>query len=296
VGIAGSVAGLFVALLFWGAFQGTLDISMNTQAITVERAKRRPLMNGMHASWSIGAFAGAGIGALAVAVGLTLTPQLLGLGTVVLLVVGWQTVRMLPDPPHDEAKARAEHGRRISPDMVVLGAIAFASMLCEGAASDWSSVYLRDALGSTAAVSGLGYAAFALAMVAVRLFGDRLLRRYPAHELLPALAALTTLTFSVALIVAWVPAGIVAFAVLGLGVGTVIPTVFSAAGRLPGVHPGVGVAGVSGLGWAGFVFGPPVIGQLAGATSLPIALAAVPILTAVIAVASRRATALRFDS
>jgi fucose permease len=177
--------------------------------------------------------------------------------------------------------------------MVLLGAVAFASMLCEGAAADWSSVYLRDSLGSGSAVSGLGYAAFALAMVVVRIFGDRLLRRFPAHELLPALAALTTVTFAIALVVASVPTAIVAFFVLGLGVGTVIPTAFSAAGRLPGVHPGVGVAAVSGLGWAGFVCGPPVIGQLAGATSLPVALAAVPILTAVIAIATRRVTALR---
>lgn len=295
VGIVGSVAGLFVALFFWGAFQGLLDISMNTQAITVERAQHSPVMNGMHASWSIGAFAGAGVGAFAVAVGLTLATQLLVLGTVALVVVGWLTMRLLlPDAPHDAARARATYGGRlVSAAMVLLGAVAFASMLCEGAAADWSSVYLHDSLGSSTAISGLGYAAFALAMVAVRLFGDRLLRRFPAHELLPALALLTTATFGAALLIAAIPVGIAAFFVLGLGVGTVIPTAFSAAGRLPGVHPGVGVAAVSGLGWAGFVCGPPVIGQLASATSLPAALVAVPVLTAVIALATRRVTALR---
>jgi MFS family permease len=293
VGIAGSVPALFLALFFWGFFQGSLDISMNTQAITVERVKLRPLMNGMHASWSIGAFAGAGIGTLAVGLGVTLSRQLLVLGTVALLVAGWLSLRMLPDPPHDAAKARAEHGRQISPAMLLLGAVAFASMLTEGAAADWSSVYLRDSLGSSAAVSGLGYTAFALAMVGVRLFGDRLLERFPAHELLPALALLTTVTFAAALLIGTVPAGIAAFFVLGLGVGTVVPTAFSAAGRLPGVHPGVGVAAVSGLGWAGFVCGPPLIGQLAGALSLPVALALIPVLTAVIALATRRVTALR---
>ncbi len=294
VGIAGSVAALFVALFLWGAFQGTLDIAMNTQAIAVERVKRNPVMNGMHASWSIGAFAGAGIGAVAVGLGVTLTTQLLVLGTAALLAVGWLTMRLLlPDPPHDTAQARAEHGRRFSAAMMLLGAVAFASMLCEGAAADWSSVYLHDSLGSSTAVSGLGYAAFALAMVAVRIFGDRLLRRFPAHELLPALALLTTATFAAALVIAAVPVGVAAFFVLGLGVGTVVPTAFSAAGRLPGVHPGVGVAAVSGLGWAGFVCGPPAIGQLASATSLPLALALVPVLTAIIAVATRRVTALR---
>jgi fucose permease len=294
VGIVGSVAGLFVALFFWGGFQGMLDISMNTQAITVEGAKRRPLMNGMHASWSIGAFAGAGVGALGVAVGLGLSTQLLILGTAVLLVVGWLTVSLLPDPPHDAVQARAERsGRRVSGAVVLLGAIAFASMLCEGAAADWSSVYLRDSLGGSKASSGVAYAAFALAMVLVRFFGNRLLERYPAHVLLPALAGVNSIGFAAALLVGAVPTGIAAFFLLGLGVGAVVPTAFSAAGRLPGLHPGVGVAAVSGLGWAGFVCGPPLIGQLADASSLPVALAIVPILTAVIAVGSRWVTALR---
>lgn len=294
VGLVGSVAGLFATLFFWGAFQGTLDISMNTQAITVEGARGRPLMNGMHASWSIGAFAGAGVGALGVAIGLRLSTQLLVLGTVVVLGLGWLTFNMLPDPPHDAERARAARGeRRVSGAVLLLGAVAFASMLCEGAAADWSGVYLRDSLGGSTASSGLAYAGFALAMVLVRLFGNRLLERYPAHVLLPTLAGATTVGFSAALLAGTVPAGVAGFFLLGLGVGAVVPTAFSAAGRLPGLHPGVGVAAVSGLGWAGFVCGPPLIGQLANAFSLPVALSLIPLLTAVIAVATRRVQALR---
>jgi MFS family permease len=148
-------------------------------------------------------------------------------------------------------------------------------------------------LGGSAASSGLGFTAFALAMVLVRFFGNRLLARYPADVLLPVFAGTTSVGFAAALLVGAVPAGIAAFFLLGAGVGAVVPTAFSAAGRLPGVHPGVGVAAVSGLGWAGFVCGPPLIGQVADATSLPLALALVPLLTAVIAVATRHVTALR---
>jgi MFS family permease len=286
-GLVGSVGGLFGALLVWGLFQGMLDVSMNTQAITVEGQRRRPLMNGLHAGWSIGAFVGAGAGTLAVALGVTLSCQLLVLGSVALLVAGRLSFWMLADAPTERTPTRAEGGaRRISSAMLLLGAIAFASMLCEGAAADWSSVYLRDDLGS--GVPGLGYTAFALAMVTVRLFGNRLLDRYRADVLLPAFAAVTTVTFAVALAVGSVPFAVAGFFILGLGVGTVIPTMFSAAGQLPGMHPGVGVAAVSGIGWAGFVCGPPIIGALAGATSLPLALGVVPLLTAFIAIAARR--------
>ena len=301
VGLAGSVAGLFGALFLWGGFQGTLDISMNTQAITVERRRGRPLMNGMHAGWGLGAFAGAGLGTLGVALGVTLSWQLLVVGTAALAVTGWLTTSLLtdagehrpvdrsPDQPAVE-RPRGTTGLLSAP-VLLLGGIAFASMLCEGAAADWSSVYLRDSLGSGA--PGLGYTAFALAMVAVRLGGNRLLDRLPAQVLLPLLAAVATAGFGAALLAASAPVGIAGFFLLGIGVGTVVPTAFSAAGRLPGLHPGVSVAAVSGLGWAGFVCGPPLIGQLAGALTLPVALAIVPLLTAFIAVATRQVVALR---
>lgn len=301
VGLTGSTAALFVALYLWGAFMGTLDIAMNTQAITVERAKQRPVMNGMHACWSIGAFVGAGVGTLGVALGVSLSWQLLVIGTLALLGAAWQSMRMLPDAvdtasdetAHDSADALPASRRRVSPAMLLLGAVAFASMLCEGAAADWSSVYLRDSLGTGAAGGGLGYTAFALSMVGVRLFGDRLLERYPADVLLPALAATTGVVFSVVLLVGSAPVAVLGFFVLGAGVGAVVPTTFSAAGRLPDLHPGVGVAAVSGLGWAGFVCGPPVIGQVASVSSLPLALALIPVLTLFIAFATRRVSALR---
>src|SRR5580693_5957740 len=98
VGLAGSFGALFAALFAWGAFQGSLDVSMNTQAVTVELAHGRPLMSGFHASWSIGAFAGAGIGALGVAAGVSLTSQLVLLALPVLAVTGPLSLRMLADP------------------------------------------------------------------------------------------------------------------------------------------------------------------------------------------------------
>ena len=293
VGLAGSVGGLFAALFVWGAFQGTLDVSMNTQAITVEHAHGRPLMNGMHAAWGLGAFAGAGLGTLGVQAGLSLTDQLAVGGLLSLLVVGTLTLRMLPDPPHERRVREPGRSRWPRPSglLLVLGAMAFASMLAEGASADWSAVYLRDSLGS--GVAGLGYTAFTLAMVTVRLLGNQLLARASAHVLLPVLAGMAAVGFAAALLIGTAPAALVGFVLLGLGLGMVMPTAFSAAGRLPGRHPGVSVAIASGLGWAGFVCGPPLIGHLAGATSLPAALGVIPVLAAFIAVAAGRVPVLR---
>jgi len=314
VGLAGSLPELFAALFAWGAFQGTLDVSMNTQAVTVERAASRPLMSGFHACWSIGAFAGAGIGALGVATGLSLTRQLLALAVPVLLVTGWLTTRMLPDPATAAGgdQQGTGHGRvtadrppphpthpphrtaiRLSRPVLILGAIAFASMLCEGASADWASVYLRGSVHVGAAAAGLGYTGFALMMVIVRLSGNRLLSRFRRERLLPTLAAVATAGFTAGLLAGGSAAVIAGFGCLGIGLALVVPTVNSAAGRLSGINPGTAIAMVSAWGWAGFVFGPPIIGQLASATSLRLALGVLPVLTACIVVATARALALR---
>ena len=307
VGLTGSLAALFAALFAWGAFQGTLDVAMNTQGIAVERTGRRNLMSGLHGSWSIGAFAGAGIGALAVAAGITLSLQLLVMGTIALLVAGLLTTRMLPAAAEHPANANANASAanpdadlrprvkvsRWSGGMVLLGAIAFASMLCEGAIADWGAVYLSGPLHASGVVPGLGYTAFSLAMVTVRLSGNRLLTRFRAERLLPALAAVATLGFAGALVIASPPAALVGFCCLGVGLASVVPAVFSAAGRIPGLPAGTAVATASACGWAGFVCGPPVIGRLASWASLPVALGLLPLLTAFVVVGTLSSGALR---
>jgi MFS family permease len=313
VGLTGSLAALFAALFAWGAFQGTLDVAMNTQGIAVERTGRRVLMSGLHGSWSIGAFAGAGIGALAVAAGISLSLQLLVLGTIALLVAGLLTTRMLPaaaeHPASADGNAGADAGNpdpnpkpnprprvkvsRWSGGMVLLGAIAFASMLCEGAIADWGAVYLSGPLHATGVVPGLGYTAFSLAMVTVRLSGNRLLTRFRAERLLPALAAVATVGFAGALVIASPPVALVGFCCLGVGLASVVPAVFSAAGRIPGLPAGTAVATASACGWAGFVCGPPLIGRLASWASLPVALGLLPLLTTLVVVGTLSSRALR---
>jgi hypothetical protein len=304
VGLTGTLPALFGALVLWGAFQGALEVAMNTQAIAIERNSRRPLMSGLHGGWSIGAFTGAGIGALAVGTGIALTPQLLILGSVALLGAGLLSTRLLPDhrdvsssepspsAPSSETETPttepASGGGRLwwSAGMLTLAVIAFASLLCEGAAANWASVYLSGPLGATGAVPGLAYAGFALAMVAVRLSGNRLLARFRPDRLLPVLALVATVGFTTALLLDRPLAAIVGFGCLGLGLASVVPAVFSAAGRLPGLHPGTAVATVSAFGWAAYVIGPPIIGHLAALTSLPTALALLPVLTGFVALGS----------
>ena len=142
-------------------------------------------------------------------------------------------------------------------------------------------------------VPGLGYAEFSLAMVTVRLSGNRLLTRFRPDRLLPVLAVVASLGFAAALLIAEPPAALIGFGCLGIGLASVVPAVFSAAGRVPGLPAGTAVATASACGWAGFVCGPPVIGRLAAWASLPVALGLLPLLTGFVVVATLRSRALR---
>jgi len=298
VGLIRSATGLFLALALWGAFMATLDVSMNTQAITVERRARRTLMPGFHGAWSVGSFAGAALGAAGVAIGLSLSSQLLLLASPCVVIAGWLSLAMIPDE-NPTAGHPAHHGvgtsrRTVWLTIGILGAIAVADLLCEGAAADWAAVYLHSSLGAAPAIAALGFAAYSLAMVAVRLAGNRLLDRFAANLLLPVLASLATVAFGIGLAVQSVAAVLIGFAALGAGVSAVIPVIFSAAGRVPGINSGTAVALVSAFGWIGLVCGPVLIGQLADVTSLRLALIAIPVLTTLIAVSTATCRALRY--
>ena len=299
VGLSTSLVTFFIAFLLWGIFQGALDVSMNAQAIAVEGRAGRRLMPGFHGSWSMGSLAGAGVGVLGVGLGWSLSEQLLIFAVPCLFVVGWLSTQMIPDDQArvESSSALSENARwsLLQKAIVVLSAIAFADMLCEGAVADWTAVYLRGTLHTSAVVAGLGYAAYLLIMMTVRLLGNQVMNRFPVYLALPLLAIVGTVGLGVGLIINHPASVLVGFMCLGAGLALVVPMVFSACGHIPNVHPGTAVATVSACGWTGFVLGPPLIGAIASLTSLRTALFLLPLLSAVVVVATGTARVLRSE-
>jgi fucose permease len=270
---------------------------MNAQAITVEGRLRRRLMPGFHGSWSMGSLAGAGVGVLGVGLGWSLSEQLLIFAVPCLFVVGWLSTQMIPDDQAGVESSSELTGRArwslVQNAIVVLAAIAFADMLCEGAVADWTAVYLHGTLHTSAVVAGLGYASYLLIMMIVRLLGNKVMNRFAVHVALPVLAIVGSVGLGVGLIINRPASVLVGFMCLGAGLALVVPMVFSACGHIPNVHPGTAVATVSACGWTGFVLGPPLIGGIASLTSLRTALFLLPLLTAVVVVATGTARVLR---
>ncbi|MGC1239731.1 MAG: MFS transporter [Acidimicrobiales bacterium] len=299
VGLSTSLVTFFLAFLLWGIFQGSLDVSMNAQAIAVEGRVGRRLMPGFHGSWSMGSLAGAGVGVLGVGLGWSLSEQLLIFAVPCLFVVGWLSTQMIPDDrARDESSSGSMEKARwslLQKAIVVLAAIAFADMFCEGAVADWTAVYLHGTLHTSAVIAGLGYAAYLLIMMTVRLLGNKVMNRFPVYLALPLLAIVGTVGLGVGLIINRPASVLVGFMCLGAGLALVVPMVFSACGHIPNVHPGTAVATVSACGWTGFVLGPPLIGAIASLTSLRTALFLLPILTAVVVAATATARVLRSE-
>lgn len=284
--LAASLPALLGALVLLGAASGSLDVSMNAQAVMVEQRYGRPLLAGMHGLWSLGSLVGALVGGLAAGAGVTPRVHLLAVASVLLAGGLFASRRLLPGGvDRDQATPGFVRPTRT---LALLGAIAFCGLLSEGAAYDWSAVYLRDSLGSSEGLAVSAYAAFTLTMTVGRLVGDRLRARFGSRTLLGSAALVAAGGLGAGLALGHTVAAVAGFAMLGAGLSCIVPIVFGAAGSASGLPSGPAIAVVSTVGYLGFIAGPPIIGGLGQVTSLPAALTLVVALTALVAVMARR--------
>jgi HAD superfamily hydrolase (TIGR01509 family) len=271
--LAGGLSGLVAALALFGAAFGAVNVSANAQGLAVERGYGRSIFSSFHAAFSAGGLTGAGLGGLAAAAGVDPPAHFAAVSVALALVAVAAADYLLPRAAcgHQEASVLVRPPRVL----LVLGVAAFFTLLAEGAAADWSAVYLDGSLGTTAGVAALGYASFSLAMVASRLAGDHLNERVGPAALARGGGILAATGLAAALALGTTPAALAGFAAMGAGLGVVVPVLFRAGGSTPGVPAGVGIAAVSTVGFLGFLAGPPAIGIAADTVGLRAALSLV---------------------
>ncbi|MEW2126167.1 MFS transporter [Streptomyces sp. NPDC007259] len=279
-----SALSLGLVLLVFGAAYGGMNVAMNSAAVDLVSALRRPVMPSFHAAFSLGGMIGAGLGGL-VAGGLSPALHLFfltGIGLVVTAVAGPVLLRH-PAPKAPEAvDAAAPSGRpaqrlsgRARKVVLLFGVIALCTAYGEGALADWGALHLEQDLHARPGIAAAGYSLFALAMTAGRLSGTILLERLGQTRTLVAggLTAAAGMLLGSLAPTAWL--ALLGFAVTGLGLANIFPVAVGRAGELAG--PG-GVAAASTLGYGGMLLGPPAIGFLADWFSLPVALTTVAVL------------------
>jgi len=256
-------------------------MAMNAEGVLVEKLYGRSVMSSFHGFWSLGVLAGAAISALASHAGVDARLQF-AVEAPALAAVGVAAARLLlNDPTSREALAPPRFALPTRP-VLLIGLVGLCAVFGEQAGTDWSALYVHDELGGSTSVAALAVSAFAVTMAAARLVGDRAIRRLGPITCV-RLSGLCAAAGAIA--VAFAPdlaAGLVGFALLGLGVALVIPIVFATAGRV-GPHPGRSVAGVAGVAYASGLAAPGAIGGIAAASSLIAAFCVVAGLVAVMA-------------
>ena len=259
-----------------GVGHGGMDVSMNAQSVAVQKRYPHSIMSSFHALFSTGGLVGAAAGGWLAGRGLTPTAHFT-LMAVAMGGVACLTFPHLLDDRHDhlggsdaEAAGNA-HPLFVRPTraLAVLGFLAFCAMVGEGAMADWSALFLRRVSGSSEGMAAAGYAAFSVTMALARFSGDALINRLGPATLVRLGGGLALVGFLLALCLPQHPVAVfLGFAGVGLGLATVVPMAFAAAGRTPDMAAGLALASVSTLGYLGFLLGPPLIGFAAEAMGL----------------------------
>ncbi|MVN89710.1 MFS transporter [Mucilaginibacter aquatilis] len=265
LGAAISVPMLMGCMVAFGFASNSVNIAVNTQAVATEKIYQKPIMASFHGLWSLAGFTGAGIGTFMI--GKNINPFYHFTGMVVIVIIALIiTYRYLLD---DKGPAEARQGFAM-PDraLIKLGIIAFCSLICEGAMFDWSVIYFKKVLNAHNGWMGAGYTAFMCTMAMGRFIADWFAHRFGLKQTLQLSGLLTAIGLLIAVIFPRIPTAMLGFLLVGFGVSSVVPMVYSVAGKSKTMSAGMALAAVSTIGFIGFLVGPPVIGFVAGIFSL----------------------------
>lgn len=261
---------LMAVLVFYGIFANLQSISINTQAVGVERVYGRSIMASLHGLWSLAGFTGGLVTSILVPYGIMPFQQFVGVFVfaIIVLIVFWPH---LLDSQDDIAAPR--EGKKKSfmrPDslIILIGFIAFSCWCAEGCMFDWSGVYFETVVKPGKDLVAMGFVSFMCTMSIGRFIADYFINRFGVIKVIGISGVMIAagLSFSVAF-PTFVPA-MLGFALAGFGVSSVIPLCYSIAGRSKTMPPSLAIAAVSSIGFFGFLIAPPLIGLIAHHSSL----------------------------
>ncbi len=264
LGLAHNSFQLICCLLLFGFSSNAVNISVNTQAVAAEKLYSKPIMASFHGLWSLAGFTGAGIGTFMIGRGVDPFHHfvLISIIIVISIIIAARSLK--------NDKTASSGPVFVLPDssLVKLGVIAFCSMICEGAMFDWSTIYFRDIVHPDKALIGAGYACFMGAMASGRFVADWFAHRFGVKRILQISGTLTAIGLLIAVAFPYLLSAMGGFILVGIGVSSVVPMVFSAAGKSKTMAPGVALAAVSTIGFSGFLVAPSIIGFIAGLATL----------------------------
>lgn len=268
---------LVIVLFVFGLWGNLCNIAINTQAVEVESMYGKSIMASFHGLWSLAGFIGAMIGSLFISINIPPYVHFTLIAITAFAVILIANKHTVDD--HGTGSNQAQP-LFVKPDrdLLMLGLIGFCCMVCEGAMFDWSGVYFQKAVKVSESLTTLGYVAFMSTMAGGRFTGDWLVNKIGRKKMLQISGALIASGLGIAVLFpALIPATL-GFLLVGFGVSSVVPLVYSAAGRSTTMSPGIALAAVSSISFLGFLIGPPLIGFIAQASDIRVSFAIVGLL------------------
>lgn len=257
---------LVIVLFFFGLAGNMGNISVNTQAVGAEAVYKKPIMGSFHGIWSLAGFTGAAIGTLMIGHEVLPAIHFVIIFFLCLLILLFSVKFLIKK----DVVAEGAHPMFALPDksLIVLGGIAFCSMICEGTMFDWSGIYFNKVVKVPPSLIGAGYTSFMSTMALSRFFSDYVTRKLGFRRTIQLSGLLIMAGLFIAVLFPYLYSAIGGFLLVGAGVSSIVPQVYSAAGKSKKLSPGMALAAVSSIGFLGFLIGPPLIGILAGISSL----------------------------
>ncbi|KES05207.1 transporter [Streptomyces toyocaensis] len=278
---APNLLALCLALFVFGATAGMSDVAMNALGVEVENRLNKSIMSGLHGMWSTGALIGSAAGTLAAHLGSDARLHH-ALAAAVLTVAGVTACAWVLDLQPAEDEEPPPRFALPPRSALLIGAIGFCAVFAEGASLDWSAVYLRDQLETSAGLAAACTTGFTLTMAIARIAGDHVVDRYGAVRTVRASGVVAVLGGLLIVFAEHPATAMGGFALMGLGIAVVVPLCFAAAGR-SGANPSLAIAGVATITYTSGLIAPSAIGLLAQATSLMVSFVLVTVLSCGIA-------------
>jgi predicted MFS family arabinose efflux permease len=274
---------LALALFFFGAGIGSLDCAMNIQAIILERSSGRTMMSGFHGLFSLGGVVGAGGVSGLLSMGVSPWNATLTVVAMIAVLLALSAPYFLPYGGRSSGPAFAL-ARGV---VLFIGVLCFILFLTEGAVLDWSAVFLADVRGMSPAQAGFGYAAFAATMTMGRLTGDRFVRRVGPRVTVIGGSLVAAAGLALATLIPSWPVALLGYALVGAGCSNIVPVLFSLAGKQDEMPESIAVPAITTMGYVGVLLGPAMIGFVAHATNLVVALLILAVMLVGVAISAR---------
>ena len=289
IGFVQSVWSLVAVLVLYGMAGNTSNIAINTQAVGVEARYGRNIMASFHGLWSLAGFMAGGIGSLMIGKQILPGPHFVIMASLIVLLMAVVFKYMLPD----EAKPQEKQRIFVKPDrpLLLLGVISFCCMICEGAMFDWSGIYFQKVVGAEAGWIGAGFTAFMCTMATGRFVADRVAHRVGFKKTIQLSGILIAGGLMISVLFPFLLSAIIGFLLVGFGVSSVVPLVYSEAGKSKTMTPGMALAAVSSIGFLGFLIGPPLIGLVAGVSGLQTSFVIIAVMGLTVALIAGRSKA-----